>query len=176
MDHKEYRFVFLAVLAFAFLAAFGTVRLHRYLARDWSPWGAAALAVAFWAGFFVQITLNDRGWKAYQGAFRAFRQLSTDAGTCGVGLLRLSWSETGGYYYLHREVPLVAVDNLTGLTDRQLPLNRLVVRFRESPDSPAPRFPQQLPGAFFRWECWGHICLYATDRPCAPAEQIRYER
>jgi hypothetical protein len=111
---KDHRFIFAAIPILLVMTAAVTVLLAtrvmpgRPLRAAWATTGLMALIAL--AGMLGQLP-RDSGvyprWPLYrQDVLRAFEYLREDAHLAGVLLNDVPWWRTGGYYYLHRNVPL----------------------------------------------------------------------
>jgi len=110
IGHKEYRFVFPAFAALVIPAALGATDLvERYGSRWATPaWRGAALA-GCWAA--MSLTLGDATkfrpvWEREHTAVTSEMWLAKQPGLCGVLFYDRMWLLTGGYAYLHRDVPI----------------------------------------------------------------------
>jgi hypothetical protein len=113
--HKEYRFIYPALLLVVFCAALGTAELLRWFQQRragaavsrsaivvaCAAWLASSLALAVAPAMRPEWT---RGRAGIELMSRAGREAH-----CGVGLL-VGWSWTGGYSSLHRNLPLYLLD------------------------------------------------------------------
>lgn len=119
--HKEYRFVYPAILLFSIAAGIGAVDLARLIThglrdRMRAPAGAAVVAVfaACWALLtFVNLIGRDydKNWDRASDSVQASLYVSTMQGVCGIALNRVGNYETGGYTFLHQRVPLYWASN-----------------------------------------------------------------
>jgi GPI mannosyltransferase 3 len=119
IPHKEYRFVYPAILLLMVLAAAGLAQLTAAASQRWRRWEmrpglvawlTAAALTAAWSG------ISFAAWS--HGALALLRQRAHDEllamayvrdvpGLCGVGLYgKNAWVRYGGYTWLHRPVPL----------------------------------------------------------------------
>jgi phosphatidylinositol glycan class B len=114
--HKEYRFIYPALPLLTTLAGVATAEAIGALRRwsSWQPVGphtAAFLAVALWSTTSLALAVSP-SYRAlfgrWGGALKASRLVSDEAGVCGVGLLEVPWSQTGGQTYLPPDVPMYA--------------------------------------------------------------------
>lgn len=122
--HKEYRFIYPALMLLCILAALGTAEAVRWLQRRLAPrWAAVvpAVAVALWAGLSVErafafdtratglsgtLGTETSHWRLLASTLEAFDALAVDRSVCGIGLFGVGWAFTGGYAHLHRDVPI----------------------------------------------------------------------
>lgn len=155
--HKEYRFVYPAVVVLVLLAALGIAEAVAWWQRRRQRAGLA-VAIAAIAVMVVSVHTWNTTYVAskYDGALPAFARLSREPGVCGVGL-RGYWFWSGGYTWLHRDVPIVPV---TTATDAALsPAFNVLVTTDTLPARPA---------AFQLDRCFGQACLYRRSGGCTP--------
>jgi hypothetical protein len=110
--HKEYRYILLSTMILALLAAIGTADvIHRLSrAKHIDPRRLRLIAIAGWmaASISVATGAEARGWwTAGRPLLDAFTSIRKQGALCGVALDGIHWSETGGYTYLHRPIPLM---------------------------------------------------------------------
>ena len=119
--HKEYRFIYPAVLLTAVLAGFGLAQMANW-ARDWMtgrgmPRSRAmllstALALAWWGSAAAQVwtgaTLTAHRERMHD-SLAAASYVAHRPAPCGIGLYGLAgedWGVYGGYTYFHRPAPI----------------------------------------------------------------------
>lgn len=105
-------------------------------------------------------------WSLRTGELRAFSALSREETVCGVAGVGLGWSYTGGYTYLHRDVPLFDIRTKTDFAAQQQHFN-WAVSLADNGDTM---------GDFKRGDCWGEMCLFHREGPCAPAGDYSINR
>ncbi len=174
--HKEYRFAYPALVLVVMLAAGGAADLvelvrTRFTAR-WASL-AAVLCAALWcsaslygAAHYHQSKTTISGqhgtltyhWRAGRGGLLGMRKIGEAPDTCGVGLVRVYLFQTGGYTYLHRDVPILQLSTPAELSEGEPHVNALLA---------SPRLPRVL-GPFKRVECWVDACVYRRDGGCQP--------
>jgi GPI mannosyltransferase 3 len=175
LAHKEYRFVYPAIVVAVLLASQGTAYLLAWIAERarvsrvllacaavlvWgavSGWRAARFASDGSYGFNE---VGESMWRQKDGGLLAMARLGADPEVCGVGLVRAHWAWTGGYTYLHRDVPIyMAAD---GYLFRALgPAFNAVIVSRD--------LSSGLPGYTVE-ECWRNICLAKRPGTCTPVD------
>jgi hypothetical protein len=134
IPHKEYRFLMPALPLLLALSAVGLTALLARLDRDGSPaghrlrrhWPAAVVGVAMSALMAVKAvdaTLASTGqwsdrpegaksvWHHWEGANLALAETGRHGDLCGVLLAGLGAVWSGGFTYLHRDVPFVTFEN-----------------------------------------------------------------
>ncbi len=175
--HKEYRFLYPAVLIAIILAGLGTAELI----NRWRPrrmvmvaliclvlWTATSVGLAsrfdtsrkpnlsmLWAG--AQTT----NWQRYSGNLLALQKLSTDPTVCGVGFLGVNLYDSGGYTYLHRNVPIFIVELL--MNEQKTNFDGVAPSFNYLM-SAVPVPPHQ--DSYALQQCWGSTCLYKRAGSC----------
>ena len=105
----------------------------------------------------------------------AFQELSHEPDLCGVALFQNPWWTSGGYTYLHRDVPLYLLERDTELVTMASSFNALVTS-RDLPEQH---------GQFKAARCWDsksdkpkgfdlvaeRVCVYRRPGACAPGPQ-----
>ena len=80
------------------IAVLGWTVLSAWRAPQLTPDGSNSLA-------------RDDGslWSISSDSLMGMTEMGYDEGVCGIGLLDVSWAGTGGYSYLHRNVPVYLI-------------------------------------------------------------------
>jgi phosphatidylinositol glycan class B len=170
VPHKEYRFIYPAMVLLMLLAAIGIAELTAR-GTEWlmacglrRPAAAVLGALVLTAGWSA-LALN--AWSA--GALSLLRYRDHDELTaiayardlpdvCGVGLYGdEAWVRYGGYSHLHRPVPLFWPKDEAALTEMAAGFDTLVT------DHPP---PASLGFATLR--CFGEICVARRSGTCEP--------
>jgi len=112
IPHKEYRFIYPASAILLIVAALGLADVIRKLQEKMGEGGTRFLTicgVAFW----VLISLSLAFAPGFSDNWFRSRQLLESAlwlygqpGLCGLLIYDDGWSSTGGYTYLHRNIPM----------------------------------------------------------------------
>lgn len=120
--HKEYRFVFPAVPFIAILIGLGTAELFAILrdrfvhsVRDSVAVGAV---ISAWTVTSAILAISDHFRPYWQGGrddMMAFAIVRDAPDLCGFGLVDVPWWRTGGYTYLHRDVPMTIATTADGV-------------------------------------------------------------
>lgn len=116
IGHKEYRFVYPALLLFSIAAGIGAVEAVRLLTHGWRD-GArnparASIAVICSVCWALLVLVNyigrdyEKHWDRAHNSTDAALYVSRMHDVCGIGLNRVGNYETGGYSYFHKRVPL----------------------------------------------------------------------
>lgn len=157
IPHKELRFVFPAVVLVVVLAALGTAEAVAWVARRgrFSSGRAALAAGMLWTGTSAAVAWGSPRWHAGASLLEATR-LAGGVDTCGVALLGVRWPFTGGYTYLHRDVPLYVIDD------------PLVAR-RAWPGFNVALVPAEVAGRIPGYQavrCWDDVCVVRRPGGC----------
>jgi hypothetical protein len=117
IPHKEYRFVFPATACLVTVAAFGSADLLEWARRLVRPavfgclvfamaflWLEMSAALAFWAPFRYE-------WFKGRQLIMASFATAQKADLCGLLFYDEPWFKTGGYAYLHRNVPFYSPED-----------------------------------------------------------------
>lgn len=164
--HKEYRFLvpFLVVVVLA--ASLGVLEgLQRAPRAGWLGAAALLLASAYGGSRYDFRTLAPRPagwppapmWTFRQGALRGLELVSADAHVCGVGTVSLGWAWSGGYTYLHQDVPFFECLDRFSFQSYQPSFNTMVTF------DFGPRY-----GPFQKRRCWAEWCVYQREGECQP--------
>lgn len=112
--HKEYRFVFPAVPFVIMLVGLGTAEVLEWLQGKircrWAKDIALAGVMFAWVSVSTVLAVSDAyryNWSLRHDELQATRYLYDREDLCGVGLLGVPWVYTGGYSWLHRNVPVI---------------------------------------------------------------------
>lgn len=173
--HKEYRFIYPAILLFMVLAAVGLAQLTNWAAqwlqqRGMRRGAATALSAVVLSGYWCTVAFHV--WSS--GTIAELRQRAHDElaamlfvhdmpRLCGVGLYGdEAWVRYGGYSYLHRPVPMYWPKDAVELTASAAAFDTLLY---DDTVAPAP--------AFKPVRCFGQICIAQRPGRCEPREMSR---
>ncbi len=134
IGHKEYRFIFAAVPICLLLSARMIDDLWQVRTGPQRSWGKAILGLmAFYAIATLFITSVVIEPKSPQ--LRAYFYLHDQPQLVSVLNLSGEWYLTGGYYYLHRDVPIYMPYHLDGIapTDWQRYISHIVCKHDQAP-------------------------------------------
>ena len=170
--HKEYRFIYPAVLLLMVLAGLGLANLaqmgaqwlRRQGLRRGAVLAATVVALALWGGVSAKV------WSGPAMTVLRFRLHDDLAAThyvrglpalCGVGLYgQNAWVRYGGYTYLDRAVPMYWPSEEAALTQSAAAFDALIYDSTERAPPPA-----QL--GFKVARCFGSICVARRPGGCA---------
>ena len=176
--HKEYRFLYPALALVIVLVGIGlaslVARIEQARTANLAAVGAIVLVLAM--SLSLANRYDDPGshfgfgpvsgtavhvdslWRERRGTIVGTKLLGEDPSVCGVALVGVHWSQTGGYAYLHRDIPLLVVKNRATLEQLTPYANAILGR----PDLPDPL------GPYVRGECWNTACLFHRPGGCEP--------
>ncbi|HEY8155274.1 MAG TPA: hypothetical protein VII72_14195 [Myxococcota bacterium] len=174
--HKEYRFVYPAIVLIVLVAAVASAELLEALRRRRPAWGKRALPLAALAWTLASLAAaprlsiryvaighpsaeSDLYWRLYPGVKPSFTALSQRDDVCGVALLDLGWAGSGGYTCLHHDVPLFELRGQGEIPAVQPHANYLVSR----------RGDTARLADYVRERCWSGLCVYRRPGACEPA-------
>ena len=178
VPHKEYRFVYPAIVLLSVQAGVGLAGLADGFARAraGSAWcgvrsglAAAALIALAW-GLLAASVWNGPALAGPRVAARdelaAAAVVAHAPGVCGIGLYEprgRAWAPFGGYTRLHQSVPLYWPESAAELARLGPSFNVLLYAPRTEPPRPA------LPAGFQNDHCFGQVCLARRTGSCAAA-------
>lgn len=175
--HKEYRYILLSTAIAVVLAGIGTVEaLDRAAARRDGGrarlWPAALGWLAL-SAVAVFASNGARAWERVTPELEAFAALRDAPGLCGVAIVGTPWTDTGGYTYLHRAVPLYAPDTNDTAPATWVPATAAGFDTILAPAALA----ATLPPVYARGACFGdgRACLFRRSGGCDPRAAARHE-
>jgi hypothetical protein len=165
--HKEYRFIYSAVAAIVLLASQGLIETCTWFSARYRIKQAFAMVVGgvLWAALsgwraarFSTAASEGRDsmWHANSDTMMATAALGADNRVCGVGVIDLQWAATGGYTYLHRNLPMYLIVEPSML-------------FPAIPAFNAALVPLVLAGEIPGYEatrCWETVCIVKRQGAC----------
>jgi hypothetical protein len=95
-------------------------------------------------------------WTLRSGELRAYEYLSKEDSVCGIASAGCGWGWTGGYTYLHKNVPMFDIRTKTELKQYENSFNYLITIADNGSEI----------GPFKMQTCWGQLCMYRRDGPC----------
>jgi len=157
--HKELRWIYPLMPLEITLAALGVMELAPVL-KGWrkppfSPGMIAAGGLAFLA-LNSCILAPEFDWSRMAGPLVAFDRLSQDPTLCGVGVYRIGWWNIGGYAHLHKNVPIIILDQPPEQQGTSQGFNALVTEGKLT----------DTVDGFELTGCWHNICVYRRPGPC----------
>jgi GPI mannosyltransferase 3 len=177
LAHKEYRFLYPAILLLAILAGLGLAQLAASATgwmrmKGWAPTAARATSLAatslIWCVLAVQVwngvalgNLRQRG----NGPLLAASLVSHAPDLCGLGLFGRNgedWGIYGGYTYLHRPLPIYWPKDGDEFAERGAAFNFLIAT------EPPPR-----PLGFTKVQCFADVCVWHRLGNCTPVPMTR---
>jgi hypothetical protein len=160
LAHKELRFIYPVMPIVLALAALGFVEIanafNQYRFAPLSSKTVAILGLGVLALTSGLLAWEYPRWSHHAGGLVALDRLSDDSSVCGVGIYKLGVDDTGGYTHLHRNVPIVLVQNGAEFDEQMSSFNAIVT---------AGTLREPLTG-FQVTECWKDACLYRRPGPC----------
>ncbi len=166
IPHKEYRFVFPASACIIVVAAMASADLVQFLRRrQWrwagvaaaGTWVAVSATLAFAPGFRSE-------WFRSRDLIRAEFLLAKQPSLCGILLYHYKFLQTGGYAYLHRNVPFYELGEFSRINVSRVAnaFNAVVLRRSSVAD-----FPKE----FTLLKCLGggeadDVCVMMRDGSC----------
>ncbi len=176
LPHKEFRFLVPCFPLFASVAAIGFERVLRRLPapRVASVLSAVGLTAAFGYGL-IHLTYQDMGqyngterastsvWKSEEEPTLLLAEAGERADLCGIAVLGARAAFTGGYTYLHRDVPLIYEGELCSTAPANYAIGLVSLG------------PSTLPGSYKLQRQLGHWGLYRREGSCQ-SKQDRDDR
>ncbi|MEO0457789.1 MAG: glycosyltransferase family 39 protein [Cyanobacteria bacterium P01_A01_bin.114] len=159
--HKEYRFIFAAIPLCLVLTAIVFVdlskRLQQRLFVKKAVFGTLGLSIV--TGLLVSLLTMGKN-----NELQAYLYLNDQPGVVSVLNLSSPWYDSGGYYYLHRDVPIYFPNHIDGISVSQL--SRYISHVVCLQDYPS--IPGFTVGAQFGW-----VDVRTADAP--PPETLAVE-
>lgn len=99
-------------------------------------------------------------WTLRKSGLEAMARLGSDESVCGIALVNVHWAWTGGYTWLHRDVPITVVQSSRDFHERAPGFNAVLVD------------PSTMPylQGFAAEACWPDLCIARRPGPCAPLQ------
>jgi GPI mannosyltransferase 3 len=180
IPHKEYRFIYPAVVLLAVEAGIGLAQLASWARELLSgfaqrlPWARATSAVAVPSAWCLLslLTWTGPGIAAFRHRVHDYLVAASfvahEPAVCGIGLYGLDgidWEAYGGYSYFHQTAPMywpkdsAELDATSGSFDILLYTTEL---------HPAPA----MPAGFIKRRCFGKVCLARRPGACDAAPMM----
>jgi hypothetical protein len=165
--HKEYRFIYPAILLVMVSAGIGLAQMVSW-GQDWlrnrgaATLGATAVALVWWCLVSFEVwtgpALAAHRYRAHDN-LAAMSFVAHGPAQCGLGLYGLDgkdWVNYGGYTYLHRPVPMYWPKD-------QAELDTFIAAF----DTIIYTKPLPEGSGFTRGQCFGRVCIARRSGNCA---------
>ena len=170
ISHKEYRFIYPAVLLLMVLAGIGLAQAASW-GQDWlrdrgnrgsiATLGPIAVAMGWWSLVSFEVwtgaTLSAHRYRGHDN-LAAVSFIAHGPAACGLGLYGLDgedWGNYGGYTYFHHPVPMYWPKDETALAAFAAGFDTLV--YTKAP-------PEGL--GFARQRCFGQVCVAHRRGSC----------
>ena len=166
MGHKEFRFLYPILPLMLIMASIGFVECASSLKGrvNWPTSARATVAVGiiFFAisSIVCSLPLSFK-WRKQPGGIYFADHLNQDSSLCGLGIFQIKWWATGGYTHLHRNIPIIPMEDASQLVDDGPAFNALV----------APADRKNVFANLNLIECKNGICLYRRAGTCSPPPQ-----
>lgn len=116
VPHKEYRFVFILIPMLLVLFSLALEAIRSIGSAGISNIAIILVFVVFFSASIMgalhripfQNDVYTKSIFSREEIFDAYRYLSNEDGVCFILNVAIPWHETGGYYYLHKFVPLIS--------------------------------------------------------------------
>lgn len=166
IPHKEYRFIYPALLLLLIGAGLGLAQLVAWLdesAKGLAPPGfaasigalAAAAAIGLLSAGVVLSGPEAALWRERQDMRAASMAVSRLASVCGIGTEGIYWWDTGGYTFFHRNVPFYWPLTTAQFAHDAPGFDTLI----------APRGAPAPPG-YATQQCFGEVCVAQRPGGC----------
>jgi len=163
IGHKEYRFIFPSVPFVLLAASFGTADAAAAMKRAWPSASKPILiaaAMLIWVVASGVLISGDRfrpNLTRQAAQLMALSNLREGPAACGIGLVDIPWYESGGYTYLHRNIPIFAVRDARDLTTISTAFDAAIARS----DAGLEAMGYELVSCYPEY-----LCLYRRRGPC----------
>ena len=175
IPHKEYRFVFPAFACLAVVAAMGSAdllaRVRERLGVDKASRAPVVLVGALWVAVSAALAAAPGfadEWLEAKNLIEASFRLAHMPDLCGVLFYSDDWASTGGYAFLHRDVPIYALMDDQETAQQSTAAFNAIVIARESLDDFDPQYVLQ--------ECSGEeddaVCIMTREGNCTAAPDL----
>jgi hypothetical protein len=166
IPHKEYRFVFPAFACLIVVAAMASADLAEYLRRRQWHWVGAVAAAGTWVAVSAALGFAPGfrfEWFRSRDLIEAEFLLAKQPHLCGILFYHYPLVQTGGYAYLHRNVPFYELSELS-CTD----VSRVVSAFNAVvlPRSSVAEFPKEFTLRKCISKGEDEVCIMMRDENC----------
>ncbi|MGH6983593.1 MAG: hypothetical protein ACREEI_05135 [Stellaceae bacterium] len=177
IGHKEFRFIYPALLLTVISAGFGLVQIVDWIADGFVLRGvsaAAALRAAAVPVLLVAVLTPAalafgpqyrEMWTREADVVRADRTLAALPNVCGIEIYGLYWFLSGGYSLMQHDVPLYWIGDAAGFMAHRDAFNTVLTK-------------QPLPenSGFTTVQCVHDVCVAQRPGSCAPMPMTATER
>jgi len=169
IGHKEYRFIYPAILLITIVAGIGLAQsaawveeqlCRRRVAARWAQRLGAIAVAGYWVvlcGILAASPTFRLLWSLSHDHLRAAALVADSPETCGIGLYGPNWTEAGGYTHFHRSVPMYWPRSEAALRADAPGLNELVYTEAAPPEL-----------GYVTRQCFGATCVAERPGSCAP--------
>jgi|SRR5487761_152496 len=166
ISHKEVRFIYPVMPLVVTLAGVGIVEIANDFNESFknpvlAPKVIVGTGLVLCGLLSYWLAPRFPYWQKDSGGVAAFGQLSKNPGICGVGLYEVPWFETGGYTYLHQNVPIVLIPGPKEFDKEASNFNAVIAE-------------ETLPilrNDFVLSDCWSGVCLYERPGACTHSSE-----
>ena len=162
IDHKEFQFIYPAVLFGIALAGIGAGSIVAWVARQFPGCRVqmAIVALLFWIIFSVGEAASDgyhARWTRGNNEMQASLSVAQLPSVCGVGLFNVAEGMSGGYTYMHFAGHLYALETQRELERSAAGFNALIYHGSLPPGL-----------GFHQMHCFHEVCLATRPGYCWP--------
>ena len=178
LAHKEYRFIYPALVMVIILAGIGTAELVLNFSSKWianqkilvtillclSLWTATSVALLSRFNVYNPLSFSTFGTNlenthlyATTNNLLAAQSLSKEKNICGLGLWGVEWALSGGYTYLHQDVPIFPVETAADFAELKASFNYIIGN-------------RSIPSQYQNYtvqKCWQKTCIYKRPGSCS---------
>lgn len=180
LGHKEYRFIYPAILLLSITAGLGAADLARLITHGWrdgmfNPASRAVVGILAF-GWLVLVSVNlvgrdyEKHWDRAHQSTKAALYVSGMKDVCGIGLYNVGNYETGGYSYFHKQVPLFW-SNKPAWTVMQKASGFNVLLYDEGGLPPHGQLSKHSP--YRARACFGDICVLQRPGSCRKLPMLK---
>ncbi len=170
IGHKEFRFIYPAVLLALIVAGIGLAQVASWVAEalishGFTRRGAVLATVSTAVGFVVLVQLGFADgsdayhelWARGRDMLLASRYVARMGSVCGIGVLDHDWFRTGGYAVLHHAVPLYWATSINPLDPDSTAFNTVIY---DRGKATGPGYTERA--------CFGTSCIAQRPGLCTP--------
>lgn len=185
IPHKEYRFIFSAVSLLALVAALASVDFANTIKLSLAPrvagWTTAIL-VCGWVVTSLSLGVSSAfvpQWAQYTPVLDQQLWVARQPDLCGLGFYDYNVVRTGGYAFLHRNVPLYLIPRGQARDARYVQAYNYVIVRRRYANETDPRFEIQRcvydPLENMMDKQSGEVCVARRPGPCFKGHGVSSE-